>query len=68
MNDSDVKDLLTLLVVIIVIVGAIYFVVAVDFIDCPQCHNTPFFRYLCSLCSGDGKVTLLQYFMYQLRH
>jgi len=44
----------------LIIIGGFVVAATVEFIDCPACHNNPVWKYLCTKCGGDGKVTILQ--------
>lgn len=47
--------------VVVVVVGALFFSVVVEFMDCPSCGGHPIYKYFCGYCGGDGKVTLVHY-------
>lgn len=44
----------------IIIFGALIVAATVELVDCPKCHNNVLFKYLCTKCGGDGRVTILQ--------
>jgi len=54
-------------VLIVLLLGFLFFAAAVPVFDCPVCNNAPLFRWACSYCGYDGKVTLFELLSYSLR-
>jgi len=51
----------SLIMITLLIIGAMYFVIYIDFIECPNCHGISLIKEFCSVCGHDGRITILQY-------
>jgi hypothetical protein len=54
------------ILILIILGGLLYFGAAVQAFDCPVCQNSVWIRWACTLCGGDGKVTLFELLAYSL--
>jgi len=58
---SSSAGLIAIALFAIILIGGFFVAATVELVDCPKCHNNIIFKYLCTKCGGDGKVTILQY-------